>query len=97
MKKFKINVRNNDNHICNPLNRFANSECVYDSWKEACEDIYSALFDIINSELGCEMIDRAEAGMSADYDDICHAYICDHGYATEDGVTASVEEIEEEK
>lgn len=53
---YKITITNPGNHISNPLLKLAH--CEYATREEACEAIYAALYDVIDSEAGCEMVDR---------------------------------------
>lgn len=100
MAKFIIKASGNTQGICNPLRSLNGRE--FAARGEAVEAIYSAMYDVIDGESGCEMVecpdlngldDEAIAKALGKYHDDCRNFIDSHGFATEDGWTATIEEV----
>ena len=86
--------------LCNPLRNLNGEE--FATRDEAVEAIYTAMYDIIDSENGCEMIERPNMNDLNDEEYLeavekyvadCHDFIRVNGYAKEDSWRAIIEEI----
>lgn len=55
---YKITITNPGSHIFNPLIKLRGNE--YATREDACEAIYAAMYDVIDSAAGCEMVDKPD-------------------------------------
>ena len=100
MAKYIIKASGTTQGLCNPLRNLNGEE--FATRAEAVAAIYTAMYDVIDGESGCDMVERPDLNGLDDeaiteaigkYHDACRDFIDSHGYATEDGWTATIEEV----
>lgn len=100
MANYIIKSSGSTQGLTNPLRTLNGLK--FESRAEAVESIYSAMYEIIDSDSGCEMVERPDLNGLSDeeittalekYDSNCRDFIDRLGYATEDGWTATIEEV----